>query len=77
VQTRRTDLVHPHYLYRRVATSLTPRTGDPRSGPAAGHGGQVGFADPVSGLGVGFVRSHLSLSPHFAAALMDATYACL
>ena len=43
----------------------------------AGHGGQIGFADPVAGLGVGFVRSHLALSPHFAAALLAALYDCL
>jgi CubicO group peptidase (beta-lactamase class C family) len=43
----------------------------------AGHGGQIGFADPVRRIGVGFVRSHLSLSPHFAAALIETTYACV
>jgi CubicO group peptidase (beta-lactamase class C family) len=43
----------------------------------AGHGGQVGFADPVRNLGVGFVRSHLSLSPMLAATLIATTYECL
>jgi CubicO group peptidase (beta-lactamase class C family) len=43
----------------------------------AGHGGQVGFADPVAGLGVGFVRSHLSLTADFAAGLIATTYSCL
>lgn len=43
----------------------------------AGHGGQLGFCDPVAGLGVGFVRSHLSLSPHFAGALLAALYDCV
>ena len=43
----------------------------------AGHGGQVGYCDPVAGLGVGFVRSHLSLSPMFAATLLQALYDCV
>ena len=43
----------------------------------AGHGGQVGFADPVRGIGLGFVRSHLALSPMFAATLIATTYECL
>ena len=43
----------------------------------AGHGGQLGFCDPVSGLGIGFVRSALTLSPVFAATLLQTTYACL
>jgi len=43
----------------------------------AGHGGQVGFADPVRGIGLGFVRSHLALSPLFAATLISTTYECL
>lgn len=43
----------------------------------AGHGGQVGFADPVRNLGVGFVRSHLSFSPELATTLIATTYECL
>jgi CubicO group peptidase (beta-lactamase class C family) len=43
----------------------------------AGHGGQVGFADPVRRIGVGFVRSHLSLSPLFAATLIATLYECV
>jgi CubicO group peptidase (beta-lactamase class C family) len=43
----------------------------------AGAGGQIGFCDPVRGLGVGFVRSHLTLVGTYASALADALYACL
>jgi CubicO group peptidase (beta-lactamase class C family) len=43
----------------------------------AGHGGQVGFADPVRRLGVGFVRSHLAYLPTFAATLIATLYECL
>ena len=43
----------------------------------AGHGGQIGFADPVRRVGLGFVRNQLSLSPHFAVSLIAALYECL
>jgi CubicO group peptidase (beta-lactamase class C family) len=43
----------------------------------AGHGGQVGYCDPVAGLGVGFVRSHLAVAPVLAASLLAALYGCL
>lgn len=42
-----------------------------------GHGGQVGFADPVRRVGLGFVRSQLSLSPQLAVDLIAAVYQCL
>jgi CubicO group peptidase (beta-lactamase class C family) len=40
-----------------------------------GHGGQLGFADPAAGLGIGFVRSHLSLRSPLGPRLVDAVYA--
>jgi CubicO group peptidase (beta-lactamase class C family) len=53
-----------------------------RFGPSAeafGHtglGGQVGFCDPTNGIGVGFVRSHLSFSQELSVVLVDALYSC-
>ncbi|WP_162605302.1 serine hydrolase domain-containing protein [Jiangella ureilytica] len=48
-----------------------------RSFGHTGFGGQLGFADPVSRIGVGFVRSHLSWSSPLGAHLIRATYECL
>jgi CubicO group peptidase (beta-lactamase class C family) len=42
-----------------------------------GHGGQIAFGDPVSRVGIGFVRSHLSLTSPLGPRLVDALYACL
>ncbi len=42
-----------------------------------GHGGQIAFADPVSRVGVGFVRSHLSLTSPLGPRLVDALYHCV
>jgi len=62
----------------------TPDSVDPFTwGPhdeALGHGGhgvQIAFADPVSRVGIGFVRSHLSLSSPLGPRLVDAFYGCL
>jgi CubicO group peptidase (beta-lactamase class C family) len=43
----------------------------------AGYGGQIAFADPVSRAGIGFVRSHLSLTSSLGPRLVDAFYGCL
>ena len=70
--------------YTREAPALVP--GAPRQhGPndeAFGHmgaGGQIGFADPVAGVGCGFVRSHLEhqAMPLMGAVLVDALDQCL
>jgi CubicO group peptidase (beta-lactamase class C family) len=44
-----------------------------------GAGGQIGFADPVAGVGCGFVRNHLEnqAMPFMGASLVDALYSCL
>jgi CubicO group peptidase (beta-lactamase class C family) len=44
-----------------------------------GAGGQIGFADPVAGVGCGFVRNHLEhqAMPLMGAVLVDALYQCL
>jgi CubicO group peptidase (beta-lactamase class C family) len=44
-----------------------------------GAGGQIGFADPVAGVGCGFVRNHLEnqAMPLMGACLVDALYRCL
>jgi len=66
----------------QLALDPGPRSGNPW-GPheeAFGHlglGGQIGFADPVSRVGVGLVRSHLSPNYHLGANLIDAFYQCL
>ncbi len=57
-----------------------PETIGSRMGPndeAFGHGGaggQIGFADPVRHVSVGFVRSQLSMVPTFSDALLAALY---
>ena len=70
--------------YTREPPALVP--GVPRQhGPndeAFGHmgaGGQIGFADPVAGVGCGFVRNHLEhqAMPLMGAVLVDALYECL
>jgi CubicO group peptidase (beta-lactamase class C family) len=69
--------------YTRESPALVP--GVPRQhGPndeAFGHmgaGGQVAFADPVAGVGVGFVRNHLEYQalPIMGASLVAALYEC-
>lgn len=42
-----------------------------------GLGGQIGFGDPVSHVGVALVRSHLSSTSQLGTRLIDALYACL
>jgi CubicO group peptidase (beta-lactamase class C family) len=42
-----------------------------------GLGGQIGFGDPVSHVGVALVRSHLSSTSQLGSHLIDALYACL
>jgi len=42
-----------------------------------GGGGQIGFGDPVSKLGVCFVRSHRSWESRIGGDLVDAAYECL
>lgn len=42
-----------------------------------GGGGQLGFADPVSKVGAGFLRSHLSWDSRLSALLVHAFYECL
>jgi CubicO group peptidase (beta-lactamase class C family) len=42
-----------------------------------GFGGQIAFADPISGLGIGFVRSHFSFGSPLGSRLVEATYAAL
>ena len=42
-----------------------------------GYGGQIGFADPVSRVGVGFLRNHLSWDSPLGGLLVDAVYECL
>jgi CubicO group peptidase (beta-lactamase class C family) len=57
----------------------------PMHGPnegAFGHmgaGGQIGFADPSTGVAVGFVRNHLEMQalPLMGACLVDVLYSCL
>lgn len=68
--------------YSRHQPSELPGVPD-QMGPndeAFGHGGlggQLGFADPVARVGVGFVRSHLE-APHISAGfVVDALYRCL
>jgi len=51
-----------------------------RSDSAFGHsgmGGQYGMADPDTGLGLGFVRSHASINFRDAEGLRDRLYSCL
>ena len=51
-----------------------------RSDSAFGHsgmGGQYGMADPDTGLGLGFVRSHASMNFRDAEGLRDRLYSCL
>jgi len=43
----------------------------------SGAGGQQAFADPVAGLGFGFVRNALSLNPFHGLALIDSVYKAL
>jgi len=70
--------------YTREPPALIP--GLPRQhGPddaAFGHmgaGGQIGFADPIAGVGCGFVRNHLEnqAMPLMGASLVAALYECL
>ena len=42
-----------------------------------GYGGQISFADPDAGLGVGFVRTYLSHSSPFGRDLVERVYECL
>jgi CubicO group peptidase (beta-lactamase class C family) len=42
-----------------------------------GYGGQLGLADPVSGLGIGFIRSSLSASSPLCSRLISTLYSCL
>lgn len=42
-----------------------------------GAGGQIGFADPISRLGVGFMRSELSQTSTLSASLLRSVYDCL
>ena len=44
-----------------------------------GAGGQIGFADPIAGVGCGFVRNHLEnqAMPLMGASLVAALYECL
>ncbi len=70
--------------YTRESPPLVPglpRQHGPNDG-AFGHmgaGGQVGFADPVTGVGVGFVRNHLENQalPLMGASLVATLYECL
>ena len=70
--------------YTREPPALVPGA-PPQHGPndeAFGHmgaGGQIGFADPVAGVGCGFVRNHLEnqAMPLMGAVLVDALYQCL
>jgi CubicO group peptidase (beta-lactamase class C family) len=78
------ELPPPYTCYALGYALNEPEPGQPPGfGPNtatfghAGHGGQVGYCDPVAGLGVGFVRSHLAISPHFVASLLAALYDCL
>lgn len=60
-------------------TASAAETEWPPRDEAFGHpglGGQLGFADPVAGVGVGFVRSHLS-SFGVGNSLVSALYRCL
>jgi CubicO group peptidase (beta-lactamase class C family) len=56
--------------------------GSPLYGPvdtSFGHngaGGQLGFADPVNRLAVGYVRNHLTVVQDHSAALLDSVYSC-
>jgi CubicO group peptidase (beta-lactamase class C family) len=43
----------------------------------AGLGGQIAFADPVSRVGIGVVRSHLSATSPLGSRLIDVFYGCL
>jgi CubicO group peptidase (beta-lactamase class C family) len=70
--------------YTRESPALVP--GLPRQhGPndeAFGHmgaGGQIGFADPVAGVGCAFLRNHLEYQamPLMGACLVEALYECL
>lgn len=49
----------------------------PRSFGKEGAGGQNGFADPDTGLSVGFLRNQLSFTSPLQHNLVDALYACL
>jgi len=70
--------------YTREPPAVVPGL-PPQHGPndeAFGHmgaGGQIGFADPVAGVGCGFVRNHLERQamPLMGACLVDALYRCL
>jgi CubicO group peptidase (beta-lactamase class C family) len=42
-----------------------------------GAGGQIGFADPVRHVAIGFLRNHLGPDWAVSNALVDALYACL
>jgi CubicO group peptidase (beta-lactamase class C family) len=42
-----------------------------------GYGGQIGFGDPVTHVGVGFLRSMLTHDSPLAAALVESLYGCL
>lgn len=73
----------PYTCYALGYASNEPEPGgvpvfgpNPETYGHAGHGGQLGFCDPVAGLGFGFVRTHLSLSPHFASGLVQTVYDC-
>lgn len=49
------------------------------TGTAFGHGGaggQVGFADPETGIAVGFVRSQFTSTPTYSAELIELLYRC-
>ncbi|MEE9280650.1 MAG: serine hydrolase domain-containing protein [Myxococcota bacterium] len=66
------------YWLNRVPGTLGNRMGP--NDEAFGHGGaggQIGFADPVRRVSVGFVRSQLSLIPTYSDALIEALYAHL
>jgi CubicO group peptidase (beta-lactamase class C family) len=81
-QVRGIDLVVGEYRRRGLGFQLAiPHEGDAFNwGPHeesfghSGAGGQIGYADPVSKAGIGFVRSHLTNDSHLGPRLVDAFY---
>lgn len=62
-----------------VPDETTPITWGPHeeSFGANGYGGQIGFADPVQGIGVGFLRSELNEMSPLGGDLVRAVYKCV
>jgi CubicO group peptidase (beta-lactamase class C family) len=66
------------YAYNNAGLGQPPMFGPtPQTYGHAGHGGQIGMCDPARRIAIGFVRSHLTVLPTFAAALLSAVYACV